>query len=148
MTGTRNILLIGRTGNGKSTLANVLIGGENKFKESSKSVSETQGIQTGKFEIGGVNYQVIDTVGIGDTALSRQQVLYKIAEVSHSIRDGLNQIFFVTNGRFTEAEREAFDLLGEVIFDKEFVKYTTIVRTNFPEFRDRRKCEEDREEMK
>lgn len=33
MTETRNILLIGRTGNGKSTVANV-ISGTSKFKES------------------------------------------------------------------------------------------------------------------
>ena len=53
MTKTKTILLIGRSGRGKSTLANVMISGENienKFKESSGSTSETRRIQVEKFE--------------------------------------------------------------------------------------------------
>jgi len=61
MTETRNIILIGRTGNGKSTLANVLVNYvnknetdfvnfEEKFKESEKSISQTKDIQIEEFE--------------------------------------------------------------------------------------------------
>jgi ATPase subunit of ABC transporter with duplicated ATPase domains len=45
MTEVKTILLIGRTGRGKSTLANVITGAENKFKESGGSASETRDIQ-------------------------------------------------------------------------------------------------------
>src|SRR5436309_2553188 len=140
------VLLIGRTGSGKSSLANV-ISNDKKFNESGLSVSETRDIQIENFEIDGVNYQIIDTVGIGDTKLTTQQVLNKLADASYSIKEGLNQILFVTDGRFKEEEIMAYDLLRSVIFDTNVAKFTTIVRTRFPEFESPEKCEEDRKAM-
>src|SRR3954451_13445208 len=49
----RNFLLIGRSGNGKSTLANVITK-TNDFKESEKGVSETKIIQNEEFEESGI----------------------------------------------------------------------------------------------
>ncbi|CAB4383158.1 unnamed protein product [Rhizophagus irregularis] len=122
MTDTRNILLIGRTGNGKSTLANV-ISGTSKFKESEFVNSETKDVQIEIIDIDGINYKIIDTVGLGDTELTMQQVLNKLADASHVLREGL------------------------VIFDEDIVKYTTIVRTKFPGFRKPEKCKEDKKRM-
>lgn len=140
------VLLIGRTGSGKSALANV-ISSDKKFNESGLSVSETRDIQIEEFEIDGVNYRIIDTIGIGDTKLTTQQVLNKLADASHSIKDGLNQILFATDGRFKEEEIMAYDLLRSVIFDANVANFTTIVRTKFPEFENPEKCEEDRKAM-
>src|SRR3954462_13925012 len=51
----RNILLIGSTGNGKSTLGNVLVNKngnfEEVFKESAGSISQTKGISEEVFEV-------------------------------------------------------------------------------------------------
>ncbi|CAG8791280.1 16467_t:CDS:2, partial [Racocetra fulgida] len=91
-----NVLLIGRTGNGKSTLANVL-SGTTKFKEGKYAVSETRDIQDATFEYLCKRYRIIDTVGIGDTKLSEKEVLDKMAEATYSIRDGLYQVLFVTS---------------------------------------------------
>lgn len=76
----RNIILIGRTGNGKSTIANVLINETDRegnfkdfkefFKESERSVSETRKTDMKKLEEDGLKYRIIDTVGIGDTSLT------------------------------------------------------------------------------
>jgi predicted GTPase len=140
------ILLIGRTGSGKSALANV-ISNDKKFNESGLSISETRDIQIENFEIDGVSYQIIDTVGIGDTKLTTQQVLNKLADASYSIKEGLNQILFATDGRFKEEEIMAYDLLRSVIFDTNVANFTTIVRTKFPEFENPEKCEEDRKAM-
>jgi len=76
-----NILLIGRSGRGKSTLANVVTN-TNKFKESSGSASETKKIQSEEFtnEEDNTNYLIIDTPGIGDTKMSDNEVLDIIAE--------------------------------------------------------------------
>lgn len=47
-----------------------------------------------------------------------QQVLNKLADASHVLREGLSQVLFVTSGRFTEEELIAFDLLRTVILMK------------------------------
>jgi len=129
---------------------------EEIFKESAKSVSETKKIKTEKFTIDlsengkeKINYQVIDTIGFGDTKLSNKEVLQLLQDLVPTIGDdGLNQIFFVTDGRFTEKEIETYKLLETVIFDKEVVDFTTIIRTRFPEFEDREICDEDRKSLR
>ncbi|CAJ0844937.1 9089_t:CDS:2 [Entrophospora sp. SA101] len=147
------------TGNGKSTLANVLLNKnknfEEVFKESAGSISETRNIHIEKAEIdldkdGNEKLEmiIIDTVGIGDTQLTTQGVLYRLAEAASHIGEGLNQIFFVSGGRFTEKEEEAYRLLSSVIFDSKVVNFTTIIRTNFPNFDDETACQKDREAMR
>src|ERR1051325_9173784 len=74
-----NILLLGRTGTGKSTLANV-IGNTSEFGESSGSISKTKEFQSYDFKQGGTKYRVVDTVGIADTKLTTQKVLYQLGE--------------------------------------------------------------------
>jgi predicted small metal-binding protein len=59
----------------------------------------------------------------------------------------LNQILFVTSGRFTEEEVKAYNLLRAVFFAEDIGKYTTIVRTKFPSFRNSEKCKIDKEKM-
>jgi len=146
MTDKKIILLIGKTGNGKSTLANV-ISGKNELREGEFGVSETKDIQPVDFEVYGDKYRLIDTIGIGDTELSLREVLYKLAKMSNLVKNGLNQVLFVTSGRFTEEERSTYNLLRKFIFDEGIVKYTTIVRTNFPNFNNGGKCQEDIQKM-
>lgn len=148
MTEKRTILLLGRTGNGKSTVANV-ISNTNHFKESELGASETRNIQEGRFKPreDDIVYHIIDTIGIGDTSLSDQQVLLKLAEATNAIKNGLNQIFFVTSGRFTEEEVKAYTLLRTVFFNEDIGKYTTIVRTKFSTFRRAERCAADKEAM-
>jgi hypothetical protein len=155
-----HIILIGRTGGGKSTLGNVLVNKNGEFepvfKESGRSVSKTRTIKEELVEIDikrdgseKVEYRIIDTIGVGDTKLTPQGVLMRLAEIADRVKkEGLNQILFVTQGRFTKDEIEAYDLLSSIIFDKDVLKYTTVVRTNFPEFYDKDECEEDRRELR
>ncbi|CAG8476342.1 10310_t:CDS:10 [Racocetra fulgida] len=121
----KNILLIGSTGKGKSTLANVITGLENKFKES----------------------DVIDTVGIGDTKLKREEVLDKIAEAVYLVKDGVSQVFFVIGNKFDQREMENYDLLRTIIFDNEIVNHTTIVRNCFENFKEPEECKKDIDSM-
>jgi len=153
-------LLIGRTGQGKSALANVL-GGDNKkvktlkereleksedkeLKESGNSTSETKGIQIVEFEHKGETYQIIDTVGIGDTKLTEAQVLLEIAKGYDIIKNGIHQVLFVNGERFTSEEVGAYDMLKKFFFDgNDIDKYTTIVRTRFDDFEDENSCDRD-----
>src|SRR4051812_8755691 len=111
MTETKTILLIGRSGRGKSTLANVMVGAENKFKESSGSASETRNIQREEFkdEKNNINYLVIDTPGIGDTKLKDNEVLDIIAEAVYLVRGGVSQVLFVVDGRFDQSEMATYN---------------------------------------
>jgi GTP1/Obg family GTP-binding protein len=148
MTEKRTILLLGRTGNGKSTIANV-ISNTNHFAESEYGVSETRGIQQGIFRVKkeNIDFHIVDTIGIGDTRFDEKEVLLKLAEATNAIKNGLNQILFVTSGRFTEEEVKAYNLLRTVFFAEDIGEYTTIVRTKFPSFRKVEKCKIDKEKM-
>jgi hypothetical protein len=160
MNNIKNILLIGRTGGGKSTLGNVLINKNNDFeetfKESSSSFSVTKKVEEALVEIDinrdgseKIRYRIIDTIGIGDTELTPQGVLNRLAEIATRVKnEGLNHILFVTQGRFTKEEIEAYDLLSSVIFDRDVLKYTTVVRTNFPNFENAEACADDRARLR
>src|SRR4051794_13993570 len=125
MTETKTILLIGRSGRGKSTLANVL-SETNNFKESSGSVSETKKIQFEEFvdKVNNLNYSVIDTPGIGDTKMSDSEVLDIIAEAVYRAKDGISQVFFVIDSRFDQYEMATYDLLRTIIFDDSITNHT------------------------
>ncbi|CAG8727873.1 1770_t:CDS:1 [Racocetra fulgida] len=143
MTEIRNILLIGNAGKGKSTLANVVTG-TNEFEENTNRIRGTNEPKSKEFEYEGINYRIIDTVGIGDSTKSTGEILSKLEDKADIISEGLNQILFVTNGRFTQEEVEAFNLLSKAVFDDQVTDYTTIVCTNFPKFEDDEACEKDR----
>jgi len=125
MTDARTILLIGKTGNGKSALANILTG-TSKFTEN--SLNDSKDIQIEEFflnlaksdgkSVERIKYQVIEAVSISNPHSSNQQTLYKLAELINSVKCGINQIFFVNNGRLTEKEIDVYKLLENVLFNK------------------------------
>jgi len=129
MNSTKTILLIGRTGHGKSTLANV-IAETDKFTEGEFAVSETKKTTHHVFDHKGIKYRIIDTVGIGDTKMDLGKVLRKLALMGYEVRDGLSQILLVTNGQLVEEVKSTYELLKKIVFDESIVDYTTIVRTN------------------
>jgi len=148
---TEIILLVGRTGGGKSSLANVLSGKENASAESENSASKTKEIQeiSFNFKHGGKEYkietyQIVDSIGIGDTRLTQAQVLSEISKVwKGSEGKKIKQVLFVVGERLTPEEVNTYNLLKEVFFDGSFSKYTTIIRTRFASFEDEEECKKD-----
>lgn len=153
----KNILLIGRTGGGKSTLGNVLINKNDNFdevfEESAGGASKTRSVEESTFEVDvskdgseKIKYRIIDTPGIDNTDnvhLSKEKVLEKIKEGIDSVKEGISQIFFlVKDGNFRGGEKEIFKLL-EIILGSDIANYVTIVRTNFTNFEGEKDCEED-----
>jgi GTPase SAR1 family protein len=149
-----NILLIGKSGSGKSTLANVLVNKNDNFEEVFKEgfigKSETKEVKEEKFESDGIIYRIIDTMGIGDTRLSKEEVLNNMKGISRIFKEdnfSLNQILFTLRDKFTNEQIECYNLLKEVIFDNNMENYTTIVRTGFAKFRKPEECEKDKKAL-
>ncbi|MEG7978708.1 MAG: 50S ribosome-binding GTPase [Mollicutes bacterium UO1] len=147
MTEKRVIIIIGKTGNGKSALANVLLNKngefEEIFEENNSFKSCTREFKSGNFEDEKrrIKYTVIDTPGISDTNPENEREVYRqIAKAVCSTGKKLNQVLFVTNNRFTSEEERAYELLWDAFFSEDITNFTTIVRTNFPNFEDSEAC--------
>ncbi|XP_065197726.1 uncharacterized protein LOC135829250 [Sycon ciliatum] len=134
----RTIVLMGRTGKGKSTLANVIAGRYkgDLFPESSSPTSKTEGLPTKTVLVpyAGRDYavKIIDTIGFHDNRHTEEQVLLELAHLAHKCSGGINQIIFVTDGRFTQEERTASDCVIDVIFQPQVAPFCTLVRTRTP----------------
>ncbi|RIA96288.1 hypothetical protein C1645_872161 [Glomus cerebriforme] len=131
---SKNLLIIGLTSCGKSTLCNVL-SETDVFRESESSVSETSNHQKKYFEVDGTKYCVVDTVGFKHTKLSTKEILDKIEEGIYSMPEGISQILYVIDGRFTKDEIRIFELLENIIFESGILEYVTFVKTKFGNFK-------------
>ncbi|XP_065197724.1 uncharacterized protein LOC135829248 [Sycon ciliatum] len=129
---------MGKTGNGKSAVANVLAGDYDGglFTESSNPASETSGLPTHTVLVSyaGKDHaiKIVDTIGYGDTSLSKKAVLHALAKVAQTCTEGINQILFVTRGRYTQEDKTTMDAMMNVIFQPNVAKFSTIVRTATP----------------
>ncbi|KAF0508686.1 P-loop containing nucleoside triphosphate hydrolase protein [Gigaspora margarita] len=151
----KNVLIIGRTGSGKSALANNLVNEygnfEEIFKEDEFSESVTTQLQVEEIMINGINYRIIDTVGFGDTGtVTGDEAVLEAVKATYAVREGVNQILFVVRGRndIDEKVMKLYNSLKDEIFGEKIYKYTTIVRTNFGSFTEDERCEEEIKALK
>lgn len=130
----RKVIMVGRTGTGKSTIGNCMLQ-ENVFTESDLSTSCTK-FSTGQCrEVDDIKITSIDTIGVGDTELSQTQVLNRIADVVRMNPEGINCILFVFDGRFSDAEVTAYNLIFKVLFP-DSQNHAKLIRNRFKRFRD------------
>src|ERR1043165_2375147 len=118
----KTVVLFGPTGQGKSSIANMLIQGD-IHREKNSFVINNGMVGTSSRMFLGINdgFEVFDTIGIGEATLEtfervrHKEAIKKIRDCFSRCQMPLNYICYVKKkGMFTEQDRRMFNVFKEV----------------------------------
>ncbi|XP_068741881.1 uncharacterized protein [Montipora capricornis] len=129
----RNIVILGRTGTGKKTIANKLLG-EERFKVDSAMTSVTRGhrkLMPEEKTHEDVHYsiKILDTLGPYSSMIDKRIILGEIDEYCKNVPEGINLILFTFRyGVYEPGEIEIFNAICQ-LYEDEIPKISALVIT-------------------